>query len=226
VHAVLDFGPHGGSHGHRDKLALYFYGDTDAWQPDPGQVPYGHRELRAYYASTAAHPAFSVDGREQQECVGRLVASGPDTVTAAADDCYPGVTARRTITAGPGYLLDLLHLTADEARSLAVHLRPDCPLTATLTADGVLHTEWPGDRVLHGTHVCTEPSIPLATPGRGPADRPDQPRTHVDWTVRGEGAVFCSVYHLEPDVSVRLAGSHLLVTAAGETHQHSLAAPC
>ncbi len=62
LHAVVDFGPHGGSHGHRDKLALYLYGANTPWQPDPGQVPYAHRGWRQHYASTAAHPTFSVDG--------------------------------------------------------------------------------------------------------------------------------------------------------------------
>ena len=46
LHAVVDFGAHGGSHGHRDKLSLYLYGPGTAWQPDPGQVPYGHHVWR------------------------------------------------------------------------------------------------------------------------------------------------------------------------------------
>ena len=178
VHAVLDFGPHGGSHGHRDKLALYLYGETDAWQPDPGQVPYGHRALRAYYTSTAAHPAFSVDGLEQQECAGRLAMAGPHTAIAAANDCYPGVTARRAVTAGPGYLLDILELTAEEPAALALHLRPDCPLTAWLTEGGVLRTRWQGEDVLHGTHLCTAQATPLVNPwsrAGGPPGPPAHP---------------------------------------------------
>ncbi|WP_407111655.1 heparinase II/III family protein [Streptomyces sp. DSM 116494] len=69
VHALLDAGPHGGGHGHQDKLSLYLYADDGtAWQPDSGQVPYAHRNLRRHYASTFAHPTFRVDGTEQRPC--------------------------------------------------------------------------------------------------------------------------------------------------------------
>lgn len=108
VHALVDFGPHGGSHGHRDKLSLYLYGDTTAWQPDPGQVPYAHPEFRDLYTSTAAHPAFRVDGAEQAECAGALTAADAVSVTAEVTEAYEGVRAVRRVAVGPCYLVDLL----------------------------------------------------------------------------------------------------------------------
>ena len=41
LHAVLDAGPHGGSHGHLDKLALYLYGERS-----PGSRRRGYRRTR------------------------------------------------------------------------------------------------------------------------------------------------------------------------------------
>ena len=41
--------------------------------------------------------------------------------------------------------------------------------------------------------------------------------------------MFCSVYHLDPDLTVRLDGADLLITTEGTTHQpyrHSLETQC
>jgi hypothetical protein len=219
VHALLDHGPHGGNHGHRDKLSLSLYGERTPWQPDPGQVPYGHGPLRRYYMSTAAHPAFGVDGLEQAESTGRLVDN-----TAVANDCYAGVVAARRLVAGDGYLLDVIRIKADAERDLTVHLRPDCTLSLRVTGD-VVHSTWVGEETMHGWHVCTVPAFPLLRPGFGPADNPQRTRTHVDWTARAEDAVFCSVYQAgAPTVTgVRLVGTTLVV---GETTHEIGDLPC
>jgi len=85
--AVFDFGPHGGSHGHLDKLALYLYGPTAPWQPAYGVPPYAHPMRRDYYAATAAHPTLTVDGAEQREATGRLLYwhDGTPAVAVGAD---------------------------------------------------------------------------------------------------------------------------------------------
>ncbi|MQA24484.1 MAG: hypothetical protein GEU94_03230 [Micromonosporaceae bacterium] len=194
IHAIVDFGPHGGSHGHRDKLALYLYGATTPWQPDPGQVPYGHREWREHYASTAAHPTFSVDGGEQAECTGRLEVADASGVTAVCDAAYPGVTARRRVALDGDVLLDELTVAADRPRRIALHLRPDVRLTVSAG-----QTRWAGAERLHGWHECACPSAALvARPGPGPADDPQRVRTHVDWVVPDATEVtFRSIYRVE-----------------------------
>jgi hypothetical protein len=195
IHAIVDFGPHGGSHGHRDKLALYLYGATTPWQPDPGQVPYGHAGWRAYYASTAAHPTFSVDGAEQAECAGTLLDAGESNVTVGVEHAYPGVRARRTVALTGGGLVDELTVEADPPRRITCQLRPDVPLDVRV--DGATtHTTWSGEQTLHGEHTCTDPAaMPLVRPGPGPADDPQRVRTHVDWTAPQAAAVtFRSTY--------------------------------
>lgn len=196
LHAVLDYGPHGGSHGHRDKLALYLYGDSSPWQPDPGQVPYGHAQWRRYYASTAAHPTFSVDGLDQAECTGELVGKGSDEVTVACAGAYEGVRAVRRVALAPGGALhDELTVTADRPRRIAAHLRPDVPLAVRVAPDGSLATDWDG--ALRGSHTASVAARFVARPGPGPADDPQRIRTHVDWVAEDATAVtFRSTYRV------------------------------
>jgi len=182
VHAIVDFGPHGGAHGHRDKLALYLYGTTSAWQPDPGQVPYGHPVWRAHYATTAAHPAFQVDGVEQAECTGSLIEADETSVTVGVDTAYPGVRARRRLAVQDGTLVDTLTVAADTPRRISLLLRPDVPLSVR-TEGEVTHSVWAGAELLVGRHTCDRPAAMVCRPGPGPADDPQRTTTHVDWTV-------------------------------------------
>ncbi|TWF81292.1 heparinase II/III-like protein [Pseudonocardia hierapolitana] len=197
LQAIVDYGPHGGSHGHLDTLSLYLYGDGVPWQPDPGQVPYGHAQWRLYYASTAAHPTFSVDGLDQAECAGELVSVGSDEVTVACGTAYDGVSAVRRLALAPdGTLRDELTVTADRPRRIAAHLRPGVPLTVRTDPDGTVHTGWePG---LRGTHTASGAAARfVARPGPGPADDPQRTRTNVDWVAEDATAVtFRSTYRV------------------------------
>ncbi|MFJ6433045.1 heparinase II/III family protein [Streptomyces sp. NPDC091416] len=220
IHALLDFGPHGGSHGHRDKLSLYLYGDTTPWQPDPGQVPYAHAEFRDLYASTEAHPAFLVDGLEQAECTGALLASDDRSVTAEVTTAYEGVRAVRRVVAGDGCLVDLLTVTADRSRRITAQLRPGTALDVQVQAAGATRTTWYGDETLHGwhTHRADAPVRPVTRPGPGPADDPQRTRTRVDFTADTDRVTFASVYQAAsagPAVSdVRLDADGLTVRLA------------
>ena len=196
IHALLDFGPHGGSHGHRDKLSLYLYGDTTRWQPDFGQVPYAHAEFRELYASSAAHPAFRADGAEQAECAGDLLASDDRSVTAEVTTAYEGVRAVRRVVAGDCYLVDLLTVTGREPRRFTAQLRPGTALDIQQQAAGPVRTTWYGDETLHGWHTHTPGAEvrPFSRPGPGPADDPQRTRTWVDVTAVAERITFASVY--------------------------------
>ncbi|MER8084848.1 heparinase II/III family protein [Streptomyces sp. NPDC058316] len=196
VHALLDFGPHGGSHGHRDKLSLLLYGNTTPWQPDPGQVPYAHAEFRDLYASTEAHPAFRVDGAEQAECTGQLLGSDGSSVTAGATTAYEDVRAVRRVALGDGYLVDLLTVSAEGERRFTAQLRPGVALDIQLQGTGPVRTTWYGDETLHGWHTHTPGRTvrPVARPAPGPADDPQRVRTRVDFTAESDRITFASVY--------------------------------
>ncbi|MDX2971670.1 heparinase II/III domain-containing protein [Kribbella solani] len=208
IHAILDHGPHGGSHGHHDKLALYLYGATTPWQPDPGQVPYGHAEWRRHYQSVAAHPTIRIDGLEPAEATGVLTQNGT-SVTAEVEGWYEGVRATRQLIPGDGYLVDIIRVTADREREIVLQFRPDVELTVEVEPDGV-RTTWGGAETLYAFHVghgsadtageerSDSVPVPVTRPGPGPADDPQRVRTWVDWTVVGTSATFRSVYATAP----------------------------
>ncbi|MFI7061933.1 heparinase II/III family protein [Kribbella sp. NPDC050124] len=212
IHAILDHGPHGGSHGHHDKLALYLYGATTPWQPDPGQVPYGHAQWRRHYKSVAAHPTIRIDGLEPAEATG-VVRTGTSSVTAEVNEWYPGVRAVRHIESGDGYLVDVVRVTADREREIVLQFRPDVDLDVQL-GPGVVRTTWTGDEVLHGYHFAD--AVPVTRPGPGPADDPQRTRIALDWTVVGTDATFCSVYSTTP-VDVEVTGD--VITVDGHEHR-------
>ncbi|HEY3560839.1 MAG TPA: heparinase II/III family protein [Kribbella sp.] len=211
IHAILDHGPHGGSHGHHDKLALYLYGATTPWQPDPGQVPYGHAQWRAHYKSVAAHPTIRIDNLEPAEATGRLTHDA-NSVTATIDGWYDGVRATRTLVSGNSYLLDVVRVSADREREIVLQFRPDVDLTVEVGPDAV-RTTWAGDETLYGYHVAD--AVPVTRPGPGPADDPQRTRTWLDWTVVGSVATYCSVYSTAP-VDVQRVGD--VITVDGHDH--------
>ncbi|WP_279578985.1 heparinase II/III domain-containing protein [Fodinicola feengrottensis] len=171
--AILDFGPHGGSHGHLGKLALYLYGPTAGWQPAYGVPPYAHSLRRDYYRRTAAHPTLTVDGADQREATGQLLywRPGPSTVVGASAEVYPGVRFERHVRADPEHLVDVVRVAADRDRDFVLHLRSDVDTQVRHTAIGY-QTWWPGDGGLTGHHASI-PAAALGTgPDLGPADDP------------------------------------------------------
>lgn len=206
--AVVDFGPHGGSHGHLDKLSLYLYGPSSPWQPDPGVPPYASALRHGYYARTLAHPTFSCGGADQRQCAGALLwfDARDDQVelVVSADDAYPDVRARRQLVATVGYLLDVVAVSGSHA-PVTLALRPDVETTVRWQAPNVLLTTWSGEQTLRGWHIVPANHTVTSRPGHGPADDPQRVRTHVDLTVTelaghgsGRAAVFLNVWQAEP----------------------------
>ncbi|MGZ0150832.1 heparinase II/III domain-containing protein [Kribbella sp. WER1] len=194
IHAILDHGPHGGSHGHHDKLALYLYGATTPWQPDPGQVPYGHAQWRTHYKSVVSHPTIRIDGLEPAEATGTVSREG-NSISATVSGWYDGVHATRQLIAADNYLLDVVRVTADREREIVLQFRPDVDLTVAVGPQAT-RTTWTGDETLYGYHRGD--GVPVTRPGPGPADDPQRSRTWIDWTVTGTSATFCSVYSTTP----------------------------
>ena len=205
--AVLDYGPHGGSHGHLDKLALYLYGPTAPWQPAYGVPPYAHPLRREYYARTAAHPTLTVDGGEQREATGELLYWHSDPATGtelgAAADVYDGVRFERHLRADAERLVDVVLVEADRDRDLVLHLRTDVAARVRLTPSGA-RSEWPGDAGLLGLHVARAGAALSTGADLGPADDPQRSRPHLRWRAHGRTAVFASVYTPGPDTGASL----------------------
>jgi hypothetical protein len=237
-HAVLDAGPHGGSHGHRDKLALYLYGNRGAWQPAPGVPPYGSALREDYYASTVAHPTFRLDDLDQAECEGRIVTATMEaetrTVVATVSSAYPGVDAERHVQMHSGYLLDALRVQADSPRRIALALRPAAGLSHEQVG-AATRTEWrddgPDREPLIGLHACSEPASFAVVAGRGTSDDPARTVPVADWTATAGEAWFVSVFAPRrpgtPDLrrlGIEPSGADLCVTVetADGRHDHTL----
>ncbi|MAF11590.1 hypothetical protein CMK11_14165 [Candidatus Poribacteria bacterium] len=97
----LKYGPHGGGHGHPDKLNFVLYARGHQIAIDPGTARYGQPIQSSWYRTTLAHNTLIVDGESQQTATGKLLAFGSagdvDYVTAEAGDIYDGVRFTRTV---------------------------------------------------------------------------------------------------------------------------------
>ncbi len=117
-YVMLDYGPHGGGHGHPDKLNIIIGGLGQILAPDPGSAGYGMPLHGQWYKQTLSHNTITVDHQSQKPATGRLVlfrGEGPlQYMSATAHDAYPDVAWQRTVwLAAKGYLVVMDHLTSD-----------------------------------------------------------------------------------------------------------------
>ncbi len=114
-YASLECGVQGGGHGHPDRLHLTLYQDGVYWLPDPGTGSYVSRDL-FWYRSTLAHNAPRVDGVSQPPgeagCEYFDAADGWSWVRGEFGDM------KRTVVAGPEYLLDIVEMSSIEPHTL------------------------------------------------------------------------------------------------------------
>lgn len=109
--AVMKFGPHGGGHGHYDKLNFVLYSHGITLAEDPGTHPYGLPIHKEWDSMTIAHNTISVDGQRQAQATGKVldwhVGDGWTAVRADAGVAYANVSLQRTMLLTPGYVLIL-----------------------------------------------------------------------------------------------------------------------
>lgn len=114
---ALDFGPHGGWHGHCDKLNLLVWADGEMFAEDPGCVGYGIPLHWGWYRRSLAHNTLSVDG-DQAAADGRLLGfCGSNDVlyvTADAGEIAKGVRVRRATALCGDLVFDCMTAMSDE----------------------------------------------------------------------------------------------------------------
>lgn len=117
---ALDYGPHGGGHGHPDKLGFAFYGMGALLAEDPGCIAYGNPAHAGWYRQTISHNTVVVDGKSQKPCTGELQFFAATTnmavASARADDAYGGVRLRRTLALVGDRVLDVFLCESQEDR--------------------------------------------------------------------------------------------------------------
>jgi len=156
VCVFMDYGPHGGGHGHFDKLNLILFANGQEWLLDPGRLTYSHKEYSTWVKTTAAHNTVALGGRNQAPTTGRLLylheGDGFAASAAESDGAYGSARLRRYLMLTPRFLVDVFevkssqqeqidlfaHATADALESLTPGLPEATPHTIGV-ADGYQH---------------------------------------------------------------------------------------
>ncbi|MDQ3814090.1 MAG: alginate lyase family protein [Armatimonadota bacterium] len=117
-YALMDYGPHGGVHGHHDKLNLILFANPPGGKGDEmGGEPVFHfydNPLHPQWTvQTVAHNTMAVDEKSQMANEGKLLIF-EDTPTvklmrAESAGSYPGVLLDRTVVVTPDAVIDLYH---------------------------------------------------------------------------------------------------------------------
>ncbi len=129
ITVMLDYGPHGGGHGHPDKLNLMLFALGEELMPDPGRLAYSVPAHQTWYKQTVSHNTIVVDEKSQAACEGTLLAfeTGDEVhiVRASTADAYPGVVIDRTVALTDDYVLDLVVVNSEEEHTydLPYHVR-------------------------------------------------------------------------------------------------------
>jgi hypothetical protein len=126
----LKYGPHGGGHGHPDKLNFVLYARGQVLALDPGMARYGVPIHGGWYRTTLAHNTLVVDETNQKPAEGKCLSfgteGGVDFVVADAGDIYDGVRFRRAIALlNENSIVVIDNVRCDKERLLdvALHLR-------------------------------------------------------------------------------------------------------
>jgi oligo-alginate lyase len=108
---IMKFGPHGGSHGHYDKLTEVIFAKGTTMSVDPGSQSYGLPIHFTWDRVTVAHNTLGVDETSQVPATGKLISwqAEPEftAVTADAGPVYPNADLQRTSLLTSDYVLEI-----------------------------------------------------------------------------------------------------------------------
>lgn len=121
---IADFGPHGGSHGHDDKLGIVLMHPRGFALPDRGMVPYGSELRKRWFARTPSHNTVSVGGRTQAEHAGACLrfeeAPGRAYAWLRSEGAYAGAALDRHlwVDGAGGFVLDWFEVSLASAETI------------------------------------------------------------------------------------------------------------
>lgn len=126
----LKYGPHGGGHGHPDKLSFVIYARGHMLALDPGLARYGTPIHQGWYRQTIAHNTLTVDEASQTAAEGKCIAFGSekgiDYAVADAGPIGEGISFNRTAAMLHENLvvfIDQVRCDKDHTLDLAYHQR-------------------------------------------------------------------------------------------------------
>ncbi|MBM4049948.1 MAG: alginate lyase family protein, partial [Planctomycetes bacterium] len=118
---LMDYGPHGGGHGHPDKLNLILFADGDELAGEPKPYRYEDSRHAEWTRPTIAHWTVSVDQREQAPTTGKLLAfydtGAVKIMRGVSTAAYAGVGLDRTVVQMPGYIADIYRCWSNATRT-------------------------------------------------------------------------------------------------------------
>ncbi len=124
----LKYGPHGGGHGHPDKLNFVLAARRQVIAVDPGTARYGIPIQAEWYRTTLAHNTLTVDEVSQRPATGKCLTFGTGDGWAAAlaeaGLIADGVVYRRAaVLLGPDLvlLIDFVESAGEHTYDLAYH---------------------------------------------------------------------------------------------------------
>ncbi len=116
TYLALDYGPHGGGHGHYDKLGFVSYARGAIMGVDPGTQSYASPYHETWDVTTVAHNTVVVDTVSQSDATGELedfwVDDDISYVRATAGEAYSSASLARTMVMVPDYVLDRTEVSA------------------------------------------------------------------------------------------------------------------
>lgn len=120
-HAVtMKFGPHGGGHGHNDKLGFISYAPGGILGVDPGTQSYAAPTHNTWDKQTVAHNTVVVDEKTQAEATGKLLWESRGELYAAASadagPAYANARLQRAMLVTPEYALDIVQADGNGVR--------------------------------------------------------------------------------------------------------------
>ena len=136
--AMLEYGEHGGGHGHPDKLQLIVYALGRQLCPDLGTTGYANPLHPNYYKTTPAHNTVTIGGRNMAGRSGKLlgfeVHGRFSAAVARSDVVYEGYVLTRRVLLGDGFLVDEFVVDGKEPETLDWFLRADGELSLNVEA--------------------------------------------------------------------------------------------
>jgi hypothetical protein len=177
---AVKFGPHGGGHGHYDKLTYISYANGKHLAIDPGTQAYGTKSHDTWDKMTVAHNTVVVDEQTQARATGKLLEwnPGPDAteIRLSAGPVYPNIELERTLVLTRNYLLDVVDVRSTDgaphqfdwlyhgAGDLKLAL-PLTPYTALPHANGYQHLDRTQSAVTGSSWVANFSNLSLAMLG-------------------------------------------------------------
>jgi hypothetical protein len=117
-----DFGEHGGSHGHFDKLHLSLEHRGIWIAPELGVVPYGSNLRKEWYAATASHNTVLINGQSQAphagECVKFAQTDDATYCWLRSQGAYEGCVLNRHLYLTKEWLLDWFEVELAESNPI------------------------------------------------------------------------------------------------------------